>query len=401
MIQLIGIRHDVEIDIRQKLSIIPKRLEDALIKVASFCGESVIISTCNRTEVYFNSEITDSNIVNSIFDCLRWGRELVKYTFHLKGQDAVRHLIEVVCGFDSIVLGEDQILGQVKEAYEKSLEANTVRNDLLRLFQTAVTCGKEFRAVSRLSNIPVSTASMVVREAKNRGIKKFMILGFGEIGNLASKHIMENGFEALYIAVRNADSVDISHPDVHIIPFAERDSYYSCVDCIISCTSAPHTVIKKSDLPQKNFLIFDMAVPRDVDAEVNSISGVEVYDIDMIGSIKDDNYNRRKELMEQYKFIIDKYMTEFEEWHKLKPLSPHIQKIRQNGELICRKRSITYRNKKDTRDNEELVEMLLKSTSNAYVNRAIEVLKEEYLKGRGDECLKIIEKIFAIQDEAI
>jgi len=401
MIQLIGIRHDVEIDIRQKLSIIPKHLEDALKKVASICNESVIISTCNRTEVYFNSESTDFDIVNKIFGCLGWDLRLAKYTFYLKGEDAVRHLMKVVCGFDSIVLGEDQILGQVKEAYEKSLETKTVKSDLSRLFQTAVTCGKEFRATSNLSSIPVSTASMVVKEAKERNINRFMILGFGEIGNLASKHIIDNGFDKLYIAVRNTGSVDINDPRICVIPFTERANYYHDVDCIISCTSAPHTVIKANDLPNKEFLIFDMAVPRDIDPDVCNLKGVEVYDIDRIGSIKDENYNRRKELMEQYKSLMEKYIVEFEEWYKLKKLSPYIQKIRKSGELIYKQRSITYRNKKDTKDNEKLVEMLLKSTSNAYVNRAIEVLKEEYLKGRGDECLKIIEKIFAVSDEAI
>lgn len=394
MIQLIGIKHNVGIEIREKLSIIPKNMEDILKRTAFVCKEAVIINTCNRTEIYFDSSREDEGIVKDIFECLGWDQRFVEYTFHVGEDGAVRHLMETVCGLHSRILGEEQILGQVKDAYEKALKLNAIKGVLARLFQTAVTCGKEFRTKAGLDRVPVSTASMVVREARKRGIKKFMIIGFGEIGNLVSKYITDDEYRVLYIAARDKNSVDAQGENIKVINFKDRKNYYPGVECIISCTSAPHTVINRSDLPENKLLIFDMAVPRDVEQDVGSMENVEVFDIDSICSMQDESCQVRRDIIEKYRYIIDDYIDEFYRWKKLRELSPYIRMIKENGDSICRQRSSTFRNKRNTRDNEELVNMLLKSTSNVFVNRAIEVLKEEHLKGRGEECMKIIEKIF-------
>jgi glutamyl-tRNA reductase len=397
MIFVLGVKHDIDIKIREKLSIISKRLEDATRKLGCIFNEAVVISTCNRTEIYYR---TDSNTINNkedIFEAIGWDKGLLEYTFHLDGMKAIVHLMEVICGFDSIVLGEDQILGQIKEAYEIALKLGTVKSSLLRLFQMAVTCGKEFRSESELYKIPVSTASIVIREAKRRGIKRFMIIGYGEIGSLVSKYVLADDYEKLYIAVRDVSSVDLDVTGVEVVNINEKSKYYSDVDCIISATSAPHTVVKASELPSKNLLIFDMAVPRDVEDEVCYIEGIDVYNIDKLYLLQDENYNVRKERMNNHRHIVDKYIDNFMEWEKLKELSQSIRDIKEHGQRVYLTRANTFKNKRYTKDNEKLAEVLLKSTANAYINRAIEVLKEEHLKGRGDECMRIIEKIFMPQ----
>lgn len=397
MIQVVGIRHDVQIDIRQRLSIIPKHVEKVLKSMEYICQEGIIISTCNRTEIYFNSEKDDISMVKDIFECAAWDIKLMDYTFHHRGIDAIKHIMDVSCGFDSLIPGEDQILGQVKGAYDLAVKAGTLKNELQRLFQTAITCGKEFRTKSKLCKVPVSTASIVIREARKRGIGRFMILGFGEIGKLASKYILSGDYDILYIAVRDTSAVDIDDEKIRIIPFKERAKYYNDVDCIVSATSAPHVVISADELTDKNFLIFDMAVPRDVDEDVYKLKNVEVYDIDRLSSLNDENYNERKAIMEQYRFIVDKYIEDYVEWQNLREIAPTIHSLKCCGEKIYKRRLKTFRNKKESKDGEMLAEMLLKSTSNAFVNRAIEVLKDEYLKGRGEECKRIIEKIFLAQ----
>ena len=118
MIQLIGLKHDVKIEIREKFSIIPKRQEKCLEALLNICEEAVILSTCNRTEIYFKSK--DEDIVKKIFKALNWDKTLIKCVFNYKEEKAIQHLMEVVCGFDSLLLGEDQILGQVRDAYEAS-----------------------------------------------------------------------------------------------------------------------------------------------------------------------------------------------------------------------------------------------------------------------------------------
>lgn len=395
MIQLIALRDDIGIEIREKFSVIQKRCESSLKNLSKICDEVVLISTCNRTEIYFNSPYEDLDMVEKIFETLNWDKNLTKYVFHYKEKKVVEHLMEVVCGFHSLILGEDQILAQVKEAYETARKAKTIHKDLQKLFHAAVTCGKEFRTKSSLYKIPVSSSSIAVSESRKKGMNRFMLLGFGEVGKLTAKYIMSGAFEVLYIAVRDTNTVDIKDSRVIVIPFEKRLKYYEEVNCIISCTSAPHTVIKKDDLPNNsNMILFDLAVPRDLDKDVYTLKNVMVYDIDTVSLIDDNNRKLRKNIMEENKFILDKYIEEFEQWQSLQSISQEIIKLKQAGERVYKERYKKFRNKKDTKDTDKLAEVLLKSTSDAFINRAIDVLKEEQLKGRVNDCMRIIQRIF-------
>ena len=394
MIQLIGLKHDVKIEIREKLSIIPKRQEKCLEALLNICEEAVILSTCNRTEIYFKSK--DEDIVERVFEALNWDKTLIKCVFNNKEEKAIQHLMEVVCGFDSLLLGEDQILGQVRDAYEAAKDSKAIKKELQRLFENAIACGKEFRTKSRISDIPVSSSSMVVKQAIDRGHKNFMLLGYGTVGELTSKYILEGKVDLLYIAVRDTQKVSIEDPRVKVIPFKDINKYYEEVDCVISCTSAPHTVVHLKELPNKYLLLFDLAVPRDIEETVSKNPLYEVYDIDMLQDIHDDNYKKREASMKDNRYIVDKAIKEYIDWKMTKELSPFIKKIKHNGEDIYKERLETFKHKKETKDNEKLAELLLKSTSDAYVNKAIEVLKEEHLKGRSKECVDIISRIFQL-----
>ncbi|MFT5875002.1 MAG: glutamyl-tRNA reductase [Clostridium sp.] len=394
MIQLIGLKHDVKIEIREKFSIIPKRQEKCLEALLNICEEAVILSTCNRTEIYFKSK--DEDIVEKIFEALNWDKTLIKCVESYKEEKAIKHLMDVVCGFDSLLLGEDQILGQVRDAYDVAKGSKTKSKELQRLFENAIACGKEFRTKSKISDIPVSSSSMVVKQALGRGHKNFIILGYGAVGELTTKYILEGKIDLLYIAVRDIQKVNIEDKRVKIIPFKDINKYYEAVDCVISCTSAPHTVVHLNELPSKNLLLFDLAVPRDIEEIVNENPLYEVYDIDKLVGIHDANYKKREVAMKNNRYIVDKAIKDYIEWKAIKELSPFINMIKHNGEDVYKERLETFKHKKDTKDNEKLAEMLLKSTSNAYVNRAIEVLKEEHLKGRSKVCEDIISRIFQL-----
>ncbi|MBM7870837.1 glutamyl-tRNA reductase [Clostridium pascui] len=394
MLGVIGLKSNVKLEIREKLSIIPKHYGRALEGLMEVCEEVLILSTCNRTEIYYNSTKSYEEVIFKIFEKLNWHEDYFKYIFHYEEENAINHIMQVVCGFDSLILGEDQILAQVKESYKIALEHKSIKKDLQKLFQMAITCGKEFRCKTELYKVPVSSASISVSQARRDGAKSFMVLGYGEVGSLACKYIMAGSFEKLYIAVRNTSVVNIDDSRVKVINFNERADYYKYVDSIISCTSAPHTVVYSSELPLKSLSIYDLAVPRDVDEEVNYMENIKLYDIDKISSMNDENCKRREEIMKSNMDIIHKYKQEFYEWRSIKEVSGDILKLKSQGEKVYRSRFETFINKKDTKDSEKLAEVLLKSTSDAYINRAIEVLKEEKLKGRYEECLKLIERIF-------
>jgi glutamyl-tRNA reductase len=403
MIHLIGIRQDFTLDIRSKFAIVPIKIERNLKKLLRNYEEAVIISTCNRTEIYVSTAGCDSDIVNNIFRLLKWDVKYREYTFHMKGEEAAVHLLELCCGFHSKILGEDQILGQVKAAQEASQKVKGLKNGLQRLFQIAVTCGKEFRTEAEIRKIPVSSSSIVVQECIKRAVKRFMLIGYGEVGSLVAKYIFENDFEILYICVREPEKLksDVQlkgRSNVKLISFEERRGLYSDVQCIISCTSAPHTIVHRADLAGNNLLIYDLSVPRDVDEDAAELPNVLLKNIDAISSIDEENKLKRRKRMEECYYIIEKHMKIYREWLSIREITPHIRKFMEKGEKIYKERYKVFKNKRHTKDNAYLAEVLIKSASNAYINRAIEVLKEEKLKGREDECLRILEKIFYPRD---
>lgn len=396
MIQLIGLNSKSTIDTREKFAVLEHDVERIFHELLSFCSEVVLLCTCNRTEIYFNAEVTDMEAIEVVFQALNWDIKLINNIFYLKDNEAAKHLMEVACGFHSKILGEDQILGQIKKSYYDAFKYKAVSKELHKLFQLAITCGKEFKFKTKLYRVPVSASSIAVRECINKGARKVLLIGYGNVGKLTAKYIISSEIEKLYIAVRDINSVEVHSDKVEVVNFNERKSYYAFVDCIISCTSSQQPVIYKEDITDKEYTIFDLSMPRGVERSLYSIENVQVFDIDKLSLMDDINKENRRKIMWENKEIIEKHLNCFSQWHKISKLVPDIKKIKAASEEISNSRYKTYKNKKYTKDNEELVERLIRSTSNAYVNRAIEVLKEEQLKGRAEECLRIIERIFYI-----
>ncbi|MDU5106962.1 glutamyl-tRNA reductase [Clostridium sp.] len=397
MIQLLGIKKNTGVEIREKLSLSPKKKKEYTKKLLQYFDEVVILSTCNRTEIYYKGSLKGKESVCKIFEVLEWDIKLNENCFYLEEIDTVKHLMEVVCGFHSKILGEDQILGQIKEAYFSSIEAEAVNNELQRLFQEAITCGKKFRTEGKLYEIPVSSASISVSEAMKNNAKKIMVIGYGEVGKLVLKYALSNDIEELKLVVRNVDKVtDISDNRVKVMKYEDAREIINNMDCVISCTSAPHVIIEKKHINEvgKEIIIFDLAMPRDIDEGIKEYSRVKLYDIDEISSIDDENKNLRKEKMLEFKSIIKEHIANYLKWKDLREVSNIIKDMKMDSSKVIEERKNTLQNKCNNEKHREIAETLIKSTSDYYVNRAIEVLKEEQLKGQGKECVKILEKIF-------
>ncbi len=397
MIQLLGIKKNTGVEIREKLTLSPKKKREYTKKLLQYFDEVVILSTCNRTEIYYNGSLKGEESVKRIFEVLEWDIELKENCFYLEEIDAVKHLMEVVCGFHSKILGEDQILGQIKEAYSLSMEVFSINHELQRLFQEAITCGKKFRTDGKLYEIPVSSASISVSEAIKKNARKIMVIGYGEVGSLVVKYALSNDIEALNLVVRNIDKIEgVEDKRVKIMTYEEARKIINNMDCVISCTSAPHLIIEKKHINEvgKEIIIFDLAMPRDIDERIKEFSRVKLYDIDEISSIDDENKNLRKERMLEFKYIIKEHIDNYLKWKDLREVSDIIKDMKKNSLKVVEERQNTLQNKCHNKKDREIAQILIKSTSDYYVNRAIEVLKEEQLKGQGKECLKILEKIF-------
>lgn len=397
MIVLLGIKKNTSVEIREKLSLAPKKRKEYLAKLNKYFEEVVILSTCNRTEIYINSKCTSSKAQEMIFNIFKWDIDLMENCFCLEEDKVVRHLMEVVCGFHSKILGEDQILGQIKEAYSMSMEYGTVTQELQRLFQEAITCGKKFRTEGKLYEIPVSSASIAVNKAIKNDAKDIMIIGYGEVGSLALKYALSNNVNFIALVVRKPENInDIKDSRVKVMTYDEGRDIINNMDAVISCTSAPHLIIEKKHIKNegKNLIIFDLALPRDVEESIGTISRVRLYDIDEISSMDDENKELRKERMIENKKIIGDYVEEYVTWKSLRRISGIIKDFKDTENRVIKEREITLNNKFNDERQIEIAKMLIKSTSDYYVNRAIKVLKEEELKGYGEECARILEKIF-------
>lgn len=397
MIQVIGIKKNIDLEIREKLSLNTTKQEKYTNELLNYFDEVVIISTCNRTEIYFNGSYSGEEGLKKIFEVLNWDIDLKKYCFYLDEENTVKHLMEVVSGFHSRILGEDQILGQIKDAYKQALKLGSVNADLQRLFQDAIACGKKFRTEGKLYEIPVSSSSITINEAIDWGAKNFMVIGYGEVGKLVVKYALAHNIESLILVVRKVESVtDITDNRVRVMNYEDGRENIPSIDCIIGCTSAPHVVIEEKHINEEGrpLIIFDLALPRDVAKEVGNLDRVELFDIDDISAMDDVNKKLRNDRMQYFKYITNDAIVEFTQWKKLRGISSHIRSLKEAGDKVVDERCDTFYNKCKNSDDVKLAKLLIKSTSDAYVNRAIEVLKEEKLKGCEDECLRILEKIF-------
>ena len=397
MLGLIGIRKNVDINIRERLAIALSKQSKAVKELNKLYEEVVIISTCNRTEIYISGCLGSEKEIRKIFEVLDWDISLLKYTFYLEGISVAKHLLEVVCGFHSKILGEDQILGQVKLAYELSLEHKAIHTKLLRLFEEALRCGKKFRTESKLYEIPVSASSIAVNEVEKFGASSVMILGYGAIGSLVVKYALGSKFNKVFIVVRNKNKVpDLKDNRVKVLDFNEYKDVINEVDAVISCTSASHIVIKDDYIKKygKEIMLIDLALPRDIDETLSKNKRVTLLDIDTISKLDGDNKKLRSEKMNEYKFLVNEYLNEYRDWLNIREVTYYIHEMKNTGNSVVESRAKSFENKcKDKRDI-DLATTLIKSTSDYYINRAIKLLKEEKLKGREEECLNILKQIF-------
>lgn len=407
MIHLIAICKDVDIYTRGILAISPEDLDKLLITHPQEFEEIVVISTCNRLELYINSQLDKEDLILLVFKALHWSNNFEKYIFYCNEDQASKHLFEVSCGFHSRILGEDQILGQVKDAYLRSKKYNVVSHKLDKLFQLAISCGKEFKTSTKLYSIPVSYSSISVKEAFIREKKKFLILGVGKMAILSLKHLVGNISKTDCIFVAARDTVKayktlevegftpyLITEEIKIIDINIVSQCYALVDTIICCTSSPVPLVLEKDLPLKPFLVFDLSLPTNVESSIKALDNVTLYNVDDLHLLDLENKDKRKDIMNDYKYILECYLDKYKEFLILQSIHSKIRNISDKGNHISEARYKVYQNKKYTKDNDLLVKTLLKSTSNAYVNKAIEVLKDETLNGNGEIAYSIIKKIF-------
>ncbi|MBC8059124.1 MAG: glutamyl-tRNA reductase [Clostridiaceae bacterium] len=321
---------NADLNIREKVHFtVKKKLECYnFIKENEILSEIIILSTCNRSEIYGVIEKNDK-----LQDFLK----IFETIFHLKpeeiynnielkeGDEAIKHIFEVAGGFKSMVIGEDQILGQVKDAYFEALETGSSGKFLNKLFLSAVTFGKKFRSCSGISNIPTSVSSIGVKLLKNKlktlQGKRALVIGLGEMNRIIVKYLLNESMDKIYIANRTLREIDLITTGVEVIPFEHRYKVIHEVDVIISCTSAPHFVIKSEEFNKKfkgkQMCILDLAMPRDIEPTIAAISGVEIIVIDDLKELSNESLNERVLLMKGCNELMEAEINKYYKWREL------------------------------------------------------------------------------------
>lgn len=323
-----GINHrDTPIEIREKGSFLHRTLNEGirtLLKEEAI-AEVIILSTCNRSEIYVSTRNEEASLeILKEFYIREKSEELEPYLFVKKGREALVHLYEVVTGLDSMILGEDQILGQAKDALEKSQDINGCGKYLTKMFREAITFTKKVKTRYKISETPLSLSSTAVKHIKRQypedyGNKKILIIGSGKMGILALRYMKAEGFQNPYMTNRtfhNMDQCEAIHENVQVVPYENRYDIIPLMDVIITATGSPHVVLKAENMPprSKPLIIIDLALPRDVEEAVGKIEGVELLTIDHFKDIMDEKMTYRQEVAKKIEIEIQDEIDDLLSW---------------------------------------------------------------------------------------
>ncbi len=353
----LGVNHQTaSVELREQIAFNAERLAALLLEQNkhSPLNDLVVVSTCNRTEVYAMTEDADSVLtwlaqVNNI-DV----KQLIHHVYRYENAQAVTHLMRVASGLDSLMLGEPQILGQVKSALALSKDAQTVSPELNSVFEYAFYAAKRVRSETSVGSHAVSMGYAVAQLALqvfSRPEKlTVMVVAAGEMNSLVAKHLAEMGVAKILICNRSRERADllaqeIAHQvEVEIIPFAELAQNLYRADVVSSCTGSLHQVIQYSDVKAalkkrryQQMLMVDLAVPRDIDPKVESLDNVYLYGVDDLQSVIDENLAQRRQAAVEAEIMVNQLATQLMTQQKVKEASSTIQAYRQHSEEVSQK----------------------------------------------------------------
>jgi glutamyl-tRNA reductase len=421
VILLIGLNHKTApVEIREKLAFKSPSshpLEKIKKEIFSF-KEGLFLSTCNRVEFYFvldpdkkNQFLMDFSSFIERESSFKW-EDLEPHLYFLENEKAVKHLFEVACGLDSMVIGEPQILGQVKSAYKDALNYRTSGIVLNRLLHKCFSVAKKVRTETGIGGGAVSISYAAFSLAKkilgSLRDKTILLVGAGEMAELACMHFVSEGVKKVIIANRTlSKAVELAEKfKGEAYSLDELPQALVKADIVISSTGAPDCIITKNMVssilkPRKYrpLFIIDIAVPRDVEPEVNKLENVYLYDIDDLKSVVEENLREREKEALRAQVIIETEVFKFQKWLKeldfyptLRALSEKVENLRQN-ELAKTLKKL----KNLSEEEKEAIEILTQSLVQKLIYYPINFIKKSYHE-EGKYAISLIRQIFELDE---
>jgi glutamyl-tRNA reductase len=369
--------------------------------------EGVILSTCNRTEIYatvhrFHPAI--EAVRNFISDTSGVSQDAISsglYTYY--DGDAARHLFNVASGTDSMVVGEPQILGQVREAFRVAAEEGTVRRMLHKLFQHALFVGKRARTETAIArhvvSLPQAGARVAADLAQGLEGKRVVVVGAGRMSELAARAVLDNGGTDIVIANRSVDKAESLGTELggSGVGLDELPGVLAGADVLISATSSTGHVLEREDLARaldgRPLVIVDLALPRDIDPAARDLDGVQLRDIEDLRSVVDEGAELRKAELPKVRVIVEEAVEEFSAWERSLALGPAIESLKEWAEQIRSTEARKLAKGLDAADAAE-VERATRALVNKLLHRPM-VQMRELVRGKdGQVYLEAFQEIF-------
>lgn len=418
-IVVVGLSHKTaQVEIREKLAFSPTQMEKPLNALLALDGvtEGVIVSTCNRVEIY----ITTRDIAGGIARVKRFLADyhnfpldvLEQHIYALHGEEAIRHVFRVASSLDSMVVGEPQILGQIKTSYGYAAEYRSSGIILNRFLHKAFSVAKRVRTETKIASSAVSVAFAAVELAKkifnDLSDKTVMLIGAGEMCELAAKHFLNSGVRGLMVTNRTFERAEklADEFDGKAVRFDELFDQLHKADIILSSTGAPHTIIGAGDLEevmrrrrQKPMFFIDIAIPRDIDPGVNDVENVYLFTVDDLQEVVASNLQQRKEEASKAENIVNEEIGQFFKWLSSLEVTPTIVALRNKFDEI-RKAELekTLANWKDIPpDGQKKLEALTNAIMNKLLHPPTALIKQAGQGGRTDLYVDAVRALYGLE----
>ena len=409
-----GLNHNTApIAIREQVNFSPERLKHALHDLVErdLVQEVVIVSTCNRSELYCGLEIdTSPTIIDWLGHYHQISSQLLRtllYT-HLQA-DAVRHLLRVACGLDSMILGEPQILGQLKSAYTTASEVGTTGRLLSKLFEHSFSVAKQVRTDTAISSSPVSVAFAAVRLAQqifgDLSANTALLIGAGETIELAARHLHENNLGRMIVANRTIERARQLAKEFagYAITLEEIANHLAEADVVISSTASSSHILTYPEVKQaikirkhRPMFMVDIAVPRDIEPQVGELGDVYLYSVDDLNEVIQENLRSREQAALKAEEIIDTQVTHFIGWLNSLDAVETICNLREQAQDTQSKIVAKAKRMLDNgKSPYEVVDYLAHTLTNTLMHNPCAQLRQAGYDGR-EELLTVAQQLFKV-----
>ncbi len=415
---VIGVNHKTApVEVRERFAIPEAKLPDALRQLTEMPGveEGMIVSTCNRVEIIARAKNGNCNLQDFVRKYYGFEPDqFQKYIFEHREKAAVRHMFRVASSLDSMVVGEPQILGQVKEAYAVARAVGAVQSQLDALLTRAFAVAKKVRSETAVASSSVSVASVAVELAQKifgeLNGKAVYLVGAGKMCELAARHLLAHGAGKIYVANRTFErAVALARKfNGEAVPFEKHYDTVEKADIIISSTGAPHAIFRKEHgerflKVRKNRPMFfiDIAVPRDIDPKLNDLDGIFVYDIDDLQQVVSSHLGDRKREAERAEELVAEEVERFESRLQTLNVVPTIVSLQEHLETVRQAEIDRLRGRLGelSPEQEMAVEALTKGIINKIMHTPITTLKTAAREPESTTVVELVRRLFNLHAE--